>query len=83
MYIFEISIITIKGEQNIMTKQDKLRKQVKLAKALNDDWSYKSMSEVIGISSHAFYNWLNGFYDFSSIKERQLMDLIDDLIDEY
>ena len=66
-----------------MTKQDKLRKQVKLAKALNDDWSYKSMSEVISISSHAFYNWLNGFYDLSSIKERQLMDLIDDLIDEY
>lgn len=53
-----------------MTKQDKLRKQVKLAKALNDDWSYKSMSEVISISSHAFYNWLNGFYDLSSIKER-------------
>jgi len=52
-----------------MTKQDKLRKQVKLAKALNDDWSYKSMSEVIGISFNAFYNWLHGFYDLSNAKE--------------
>lgn len=66
-----------------MTKQDKLRKQVKMAKALNDDWSYKAMSEVIDISAHAFYNWLNGFYDLSNTKERQLMDLLDDLVDEY
>lgn len=30
-----------------MRKQDKLRKQVRLAKALNDDWNYKAMSEVL------------------------------------
>lgn len=45
-----------------MKRQDKIRQQVKLAKALNDEWSYKAMSEVIGISTHAFYNWLNGAY---------------------
>ena len=45
-----------------MNRQDELRQQVKLAKALNDEWSYKAMSEVIDISTHAFYNWLNGAY---------------------
>ena len=53
-----------------MKKQDNLRQQVKLAKALNDEWSYKDMSEVINISTHAFYNWLNGAYELSYKKER-------------
>lgn len=66
-----------------MRKQDKLRKQVKLAKALNDDWSYKAMSEVLQISTHSFYNWLVGAYELSSKKESQLISLISDLIDEY
>lgn len=52
-----------------MKNQDDLRLQVKLAKAMNDsDWSYKNMSEVIGISQNAFYNWLNGAYDLSRNK---------------
>lgn len=45
-----------------MRRQDYLRQQVKLAKALNNDWNYKVMSEVIRISVHSFYNWLNGTY---------------------
>ena len=66
-----------------MKYQDDLRKQVKLAKALNDEWSFKAMSEVIQISTHAFYNWLNGAYELSYSKERQLIDLVSNLIDEY
>lgn len=66
-----------------MKTQDKLRQQVKLAKALNDEWSYKSMSEVIQISTHSFYNWLNGAYELSYSKERELTDLVSNLIDEY
>ena len=66
-----------------MKRQDKLRQQVKLAKALNDEWSFKAMSEVIQISTHAFYNWLNGAYELSYSKERQLIDLVSNLIDEY
>lgn len=66
-----------------MKRQDNLRQQVKLAKALNDEWSYKAMSEVIQISTHAFYNWLNGAYELSYSKERQLIDLVSNLIDEY
>lgn len=66
-----------------MKKQDNLRQQVKLAKALNDEWSYKAMSEVIQISSNAFYNWLNGAYELSYKKENDLADLVSNLIDEY
>ena len=66
-----------------MKKQDDLRQQVKLAKALNDEWSYKAMSEVIKISSNAFYNWLNGAYELSYKKESELTDLVSNLIDEY
>ena len=66
-----------------MKRQDNLRQQVKLAKALNDEWSYKAMSEVIQISSNAFYNWLNGYYDLSYNKERELSDLVSNLTDEY
>lgn len=66
-----------------MKRQDNLRQQVKLAKALNDEWSYKAMSEVIQISSTAFYNWLNGYYDLSYNKERELSDLVSNLTDEY
>lgn len=64
-----------------MNRQDDLRKQVKLAKANNDDWSYKTMSEVIGISTHAFYNWLNGAYELSRIKETELQSLVSNLMD--
>ena len=63
-------------------KQEILRKQVKLAKALNDDWSFKQMGEAIEITAHAFYNWLHGYYELSSQKERQLQSLISDLLEE-
>ena len=52
-----------------MKRQDNLRKQVKIAKALNDEWNYKTMSEAIDITPHAFYNRLNGYYELSRSKE--------------
>lgn len=51
-----------KGEMKMIKNQDNLRRKVKLAKALNEGWSYKAMSEIIQISNQAFYNWLNGAY---------------------
>ena len=56
-----------------------VRRQAKLAKALNDEWSYKEMAEVIEISAHAFYNWLHGYYNMSSRKLAELASLLDDL----
>lgn len=63
-----------------MKQQDYLRQQVKLAKALNDDWSFRAMSEVIQISPNAFYNWLNGYQKLSQKKARELLSLVDDLL---
>ena len=74
------SVNSRKGEDKTMNRQDNLRQQVKLAKALNDTWSYKAMSEVIGISTHAFYNWLNGSYNLSRSKEIELQSLVADLM---
>lgn len=48
---------------------------------MNDsDWSYKNMSEVIGISQNAFYNWLNGAYDLSRNKQGELQSLVSDIM---
>ena len=64
-----------------MQKQgDKLREQVKLCKVYNSDWSYKQIAEVIEITPHAFYNWLNGYYELSQRKERRLRELLSDLM---
>ncbi len=64
-----------------MPKQgDKLREQVKLCKVYNSDWSYKQIAEVIEITPHAFYNWLNGYYELSQRKERRLRELLSDLM---
>ena len=62
------------------TKDDNLRQQVKLVKAYNDDWSYKQMAEVIEISTHAFYNWLHGYYTLSTKKRMELENLVSDLL---
>ncbi|MBR5599266.1 MAG: hypothetical protein IKW39_04420 [Alphaproteobacteria bacterium] len=59
---------------------DKLREQVKLCKVYNSDWSYKQIAEVIEITPHAFYNWLNGYYELSQRKERRLRELLSDLM---
>ncbi len=61
--------------------QDKLREQVKIAKALNNDWTYKVMSEVIDVSTHSFYNWLGGAFQLSQSKADMLKKVIDDLLD--
>lgn len=67
--------------ENTMKNQDKLRQQVKLAKALNgNEWNYKSMSEVININKYSFYNWLNGAYELSDKKAYELIELINELL---
>lgn len=63
-------------------KQDYLRKEVKLAKALNDDIFYKDFAESIDIAEHSFYNWLNGEYELSYQKERYLHDIVYELSQE-
>lgn len=69
-----------KGE-NTRMEQDFLRKQVKLAKALNDDIFYKDFAEYLEITEHSFYNWIKGYYELSRQKARKLYNIIVDLID--
>lgn len=38
------------------------------------------MAEVINISTHAFYNWLNRAYNLSFSKEKALQNLVSDLL---
>lgn len=61
--------------------QDKLREQVRIAKALNEDWNYSVMSEIIGINVYSFYNWLHGYYQFSQQRAAMLQTVIDDLLE--
>lgn len=46
-----------------MVDNNKLRKEVRLLKALNEV-SYGEVAEMIGLSRSSFSNWLNGNYDF-------------------
>ena len=64
-----------------MSKQDYLRQEVKLAKALEEDLYYKDMANYIGITEYSFYNFLKGYYDLSYKKEKMLHEVLIDLIE--
>lgn len=54
---------------------DKLRKDVKLLKALQGV-SYKEIAELLEIRQDSFYNWLKGYYDFGEKRQDRLYDII-------
>ena len=56
--------------------QEKLRKEVKIIKALQNI-TYTEFAEDLEISRSAFYNWLNGQYDLSTQKEKRLIEIIE------
>ena len=59
--------------------QDNLRTMVKLAKANNDDIYFNDFAKYLGITDHAFYNFLKGYYDLSEKKAKMLQDVVIDL----
>ena len=65
----------------MQTKQDILREKVKITKAYEKEWTFKKMAEAINITDHSFYNWLNGYYNLSNKKAKDLQNLIADLLD--
>ena len=69
------------GSEKMIRQGEKLREQVKLCKVYNPEWSYKQIAEVIEITPHAFYNWLNGYYELSDRRERKLRELLSDLME--
>ena len=54
---------------------EKLRKEVKLLKALQGI-RYKEVAEFLEIRQDSFYNWLKGYYEFSEERQRMLLDVI-------
>lgn len=56
--------------------QEKLRKEVKIIKALQGI-TYTEMANDLEISRSAFYNWLNGQYSLSQEKEKRLIEIIE------
>ena len=57
---------------------EKLRKEVKLLKALQGI-SYKEVAEFLEIRQDSFYNWLKGYYDFGYKRRTQLQYIISTL----
>lgn len=54
---------------------DKLRKDVKLLKALQGI-SYKEIAELLEIRQDSFYNWLKGYYEFGEERQHRLVEII-------
>lgn len=54
---------------------DKLRKDVKLLKALQGV-SYKEIAELLEIRQDSFYNWLKGYYEFGEERQSRLNEII-------
>ena len=54
---------------------EKLRKEVKLLKALQGI-SYKEIAEFLEIRQDSFYNWLKGYYELGEEKQSRLLDVI-------
>lgn len=61
-------------------KQDNLRKQVKILKAIQGI-QYYEFAEYLEIQRHSFYNWLRGCYELSNEKEKRLYEIIEDITD--
>lgn len=65
-----------------MNNQDTLRKKARLAKALNDEYTFKDFAEIINLTEGSFYNWLSGSQELSYKKYKYLEDFIICLLDE-
>jgi hypothetical protein len=64
-----------------LKEQQYLINEVKLAKACTTDLYYRDLADALGMSAHAFYNWMKGYYSLSIKKEKQLHEIVIDLID--
>ena len=61
--------------------QDVLRQEARVAKAKNhEDFSYSDFADIINITVDSFYNWLNGQYNLSSKKAKELHSFLSDLL---
>ena len=57
-----------------------LRYEVRLAKA-KKGCTFRYIAEYLGIATSSIYCWLNNQFELSAVKERDLTDLLDVLLD--
>lgn len=61
--------------------QEKLREQVKIVKAMYGDiYRYIDIADFLEMNINSFYNWLSGYYELGRKKEKQLQDLLNDIL---
>ena len=65
-----------KEKKKTMINQVILRKQKNIAKALNEDCTYKAFAEALNMTDHSFYNWLKGYYNLSHAKAEYLQSIV-------
>ena len=61
-------------------RHEQIKRKIRVAKALNPDWSYKQMAQVIDITPNTFYNYLYGSFDLGEKKASELQSFLDDLL---
>lgn len=63
-------------------KQNNLRKQIRIVKALySEDFTYKDFADYLNININSFYNWINGAYELGYTKEKKLQTIVNDILD--
>lgn len=77
-----ITLNSQRERRKSLKEQEKIRRKVKVAKALNDDIYYKDFAEYIEVTEHSFYNWLNGYYNLSKSKIEKLEDVVGELAED-
>lgn len=65
----------IHKKRGLEKMQEKLRKEVKLLKALQGI-SYNEIAGYLEIHRNSFYNWLKGYYNLSAENEKRLIEII-------
>lgn len=57
--------------------QDKeLRKEIKILKATGKIKNYYEIADLLEVTEKSFYNWLNGYYNFSYERKGRLKEII-------
>ena len=71
-----------KQVNNMITnkRHEQIKRKIRVAKALNPDWSYKQMAQVIDVTPNTFYNYLYGSFDLGEKKASELQSFLDDLL---
>lgn len=65
-----------------MIDHQKIRRECKVACACSDgEIKLKDLAEYVGITEHAFYNYIAGQYEISEKKAKKLHDIVIDWIE--